>query len=76
MSSEAAVSAIPLQDKKSGRIFAIIFGVILLIGGGYADTGYRTGPGPHVDLQPDPVGQENHRHDHVRTGRHTGADIA
>ena len=36
MSSEAAVSAIPLQDKKSGRIFAIIFGVILLIGGGYA----------------------------------------
>jgi len=33
MSSEAAVSAIPLQDKKSGRVFAIIFGIILLIGG-------------------------------------------
>src|SRR5471030_3007451 len=36
MSSEAAVSAIAPPDKKSGRIFAIIFGVILLIGGSYA----------------------------------------
>ena len=36
MSSEATVTAISPQDKKSGRMFALVFGVILLIGGSYA----------------------------------------